>query len=167
MNILARHGDTMTNAPSNTASPSSGSERPLGVWVMVIGNILFAVLASGAPLGVILYPYEAWGIASRILAPIFILVAAGVCVSSIGVWLGSTRARAALLSLLALLTAVFVWNNIALLLDWSQMHNSLSVVTTQAWWNATIGIRALLWFAVNYWYFLGPRVRDFFALKPR
>lgn len=155
----------MTNLSAPMPHPSRSRRRPLGIWIVGICNLLYATLASTEPLAVLLHPGEVWSPASRVIAPIFILVAAAICAATVGVWFGSGRARAALLLLLSLFTATYVWNSIAIVLDWAQLHNDLSVITAQAWWNVTVGIRAVLWFGANWWYLFGSRTREFFPSR--
>jgi hypothetical protein len=140
--------------------------RPIGIWVIVVCDTLYAMLLAINPLQVLLYPQlEDWSLLSRTAAPIIVLLAACTCISSGGAWLGIRVARTLLLVSLTVLMASVVWDNIVLLSDRQHLIDDLATMTLRGRWNLTVGIRASLWLGINYWYLLGARSRDFFVVK--
>jgi len=84
----------------------------------------------------------------------------GIIVAAVGTWQGSRRACIALLGLLTIYYGLHMLGNLRLATsDWVP-----EAVQTRAW--ATLG-RGVFWLGLNYWYWLRPATRAWFAQQGR
>jgi hypothetical protein len=153
----------------NGANERPPARRPASLTLLLLYDMAYAVLTfTYGPIYVLLYPNgyegdEQWNQASRISAPIYLALALGICISSIGVWMASARALTALRLWLTLFAAWLLIGSGGRLLDVFLVDPDLRSVTGWACWDISAGLRALLLLALNYWYFRRPRVANFFS----
>jgi hypothetical protein len=141
--------------------------RPLGIWVLTICDALYAFMMMAPSMQVLTEKYEGvdWPLRARIIASVVVVICISICISSFGAWRGSTRARTALLALLTVFAFALVWESFAILMTFRRLGHGLNDMATWAWWDASIGIRGAIGLAVNFWYFLGSRPRNFYASR--
>jgi hypothetical protein len=155
----------MTDGFWQSQSSQSSPRRPIGVWVLTICDALYAFVMMAPSMQVLTEKYEGvdWPLRARIIAPLVVALSISICISSFGAWRGSAWARTALLALLTVFAVALAWESLAILATFRRLGHGLNDITAWAWWDASIGVRAAIGLAVNYWYFLGPRPRNFYA----
>ena len=134
---------------------SSTSERPLGIWLFAVFNILFVT---------------PWGLASiwsNFLQdevtpdnpPYILALSLASLLAIFGTWMGNRNSRTAMLILLTLVQllltlygAVSVRARLQVLEDGADVWPEFLIVFVGA-----------AWVAANYWYFLGRRTRAFYS----
>ncbi len=137
--------------------------RPLGVWLLTICNAGYATLLLADSV-YIRFLEDAHYFAS---APRWVeLVLICVCLAAVGTWFGSRYARTVfLVGLVALACLMIVENALTIQFALAQRHDDDKPWSLRTWWALSMGLRWLSWLALNCWYFLGPRTRDFFSAK--
>ena len=155
----------MSNGDILRAESDQRYHRPLGVWALTVGNVVFVGLIFLTVLEVIIYPDENWNSVSRIAAPYLLLLTIVIAISSMGAWFGNAYARTAMLASLSILTAVTIWESIAVISSLAPFVAKVSDVSWLGLWKASMGVRWVLWLAINYWYFLGSQAGDFYSSR--
>jgi hypothetical protein len=135
--------------------------RPMGVWIMTAGNILFAGLASVQVFDVILHPGANWNESVRITAPYLLGVILLIQILAVGAWAGSTRARNTMIVFLGLLAAQMMAKSVASAIR--LMESAPGDLPMSQLWNLLDGPAWALWLALNYWYFFRSRARSFYS----
>lgn len=126
--------------------------RPLWVWVLCLGNGLFAAFLIGASLIAEDRGYAPWS------AMISGLCGFGLSLSAHAAWFGYKLGRDILLGLLSLFLGLIIFQSVQTLL-WAAETGTEGPLPR---WAFTRLCLSLLWLAINYYGLLGSRMRTFF-----
>jgi hypothetical protein len=140
---------------------------PWGVWLLVFGNFALAMRIGIPVLRVLIGSEGNWNQLTQLVAPFAAALLGVFLVSSVGAWLGYRRARNLMVTVLAMLTGMMIWESAAIMDNILCITNDLHKVPREDYWGISLGLRASVWFGLNVWYFYGWRgSASFYADKP-
>jgi hypothetical protein len=130
---------------------------PWGVLLLVLGNLALAIRIGIPVLRVLVGPEGNWNQLTVVVTPFTAALLGVFLLSSIGTWLGHRRARNLMISALAMLTGIMIWQSAAIMDNILCITNDIHKIPTADYWRISMGLRASAWLAVNVWYFYGWR----------
>lgn len=135
------------------------SARPLGLWVIAVGNTVIVALGISAVSPGLQDPLpHAWSLSAAAWAPYILGLLVSILIAAWATFVSSKRFRTVLLALLTILVVLFLKDDlygVPFLIKLAEKDHQLWR-TLSFWWDLSPGVRYLLWLGFNYWYLLRP-----------
>lgn len=138
--------------------------RPIGIWALTICHTIYAALGILRWGHILVGPLpHGWSSTALEQAPFAVTLYVGLLASAWWAWTGSTRGRVLLLSVLSIAIGLSITDDVlSFLIIADERSRNPETWSTVALWTLVIGLILLAWLALNLWYFLGRRTRQFY-----
>jgi hypothetical protein len=148
---------------STTSSDGRQATRPVGMQILLAGDILFVLPYLFIALNVIAHPAGPWNGLSRLAAPKVTAFIALFFIVVTGAWFRNAASRHLTIILLGFFAVLNVWQSGAILAE--MMVTGIDVVKAFQlhFWAASLGFLWCLWFSLHVWYFYVRPGDDFYG----
>jgi hypothetical protein len=137
--------------------------RPLGIRILLAGDVLFVLPYLFMALNVIAHPQGPWNGLSRLAAPKVTAFISVFFLVVIGAWFRNSACRHFSIIFLGLFTVLNIWQSAAIVAEVMVTGSGVAKAFELHFWSASLGFLWCLWFSLHVWYFYVRPGDDFYG----
>ena len=146
-----------------TLSHGRGIGRPTGVWILLLGDIIFVLPYLVGAVNVMAHPEGSWNGLSRLAAPNVAALIALFYLVIVGAWFRNSPCRHLTIVILGIFTVLNIWQSVAIVFEVMALGNDIAKAFEVHFWRISLGLFWCLWLTIHIWYFYVRPGDDFYG----